>query len=152
MLSRFRKPGGFQQLMTLIESCDSDKQKSLLHLVAQEDPGWAYLVKLKVLSAEKILSWDASHLMEIFPQLPLRVLVAFYCFADESKQKIILSSLDSSLARKMQEEALERPAESGELHSASIKLIQTVRTLEAEGKLRLSLIDATLVLDQRLVA
>ncbi|MFN7262945.1 MAG: FliG C-terminal domain-containing protein [Pseudobdellovibrionaceae bacterium] len=152
MLSRFRKPGGFQQLLALIESCEADKQKSLLHLVAQEDPGWAFLVKSKVLTADKIFSWDSSHLMEILPQLPQRVLVAFYCFSDEQKQKLILRSLDSNLARKVQEEALENPAEPGELRSARIKLIQAVRSLEAEGKLRLSLIDPARVLDQRLVA
>ena len=59
MLSRFRKPGGFMQLLALIESCDPSKQKNLLSLVGPEDPGWAHLLKVKALTFDRIRSWPA---------------------------------------------------------------------------------------------
>src|SRR5690349_9430773 len=106
MLNRFRKPGGFLQLLALIETCEPAKQKSLMHLVGTEDPGWAHLVKLKILTMERIFSWPQEILMEITPHLPDQVLAIAHQMATQlspKAQEKWLNSLPSMKAREVKE-------------------------------------------------
>lgn len=159
MLSRFRKPGGFQQLLVLIETCDSAKQKSLLHLVSQEDPGWAHLLKLKTLSFEKILGWPSEILMEITPTLSDQVLAIAYQMAvqlsENGKQPYHekwLRGIPSIKAREIQDIAKSKSFTQSEQNVASIKVIQTVRELESKGQLRFAAFAPLLEIDKRLAA
>ena len=86
-LSRFRKPGGFQQLLMLIETCDPDKQKSLMHLIGTEDPGWAHLVKIKALTFERIMTWPTEILMEITPHLQDHTIAMIFRMAEAFGKK-----------------------------------------------------------------
>src|SRR5687768_10826919 len=74
MLSRYRKQGGFQQLLQLIETCTSQKREQLLKLIEAEDPAWAKLINTKMVTLEKVFSWDASHVAEVTSQLVPRTL------------------------------------------------------------------------------
>jgi flagellar motor switch protein FliG len=58
MLARFRKPGGVQQLVALLESCLSKKKEALLTTIMAEDAQFGTMVKNKILTPEKIFSWD----------------------------------------------------------------------------------------------
>ena len=159
MLSRFRKPGGFQQLITLLETCDPSKQKSLLHLVGSEDPGWAHVVKVKSLTFERVLSWPQEVLMEITPHLPDQVLATAYRMAEILSQgqgrqlhEKWISSLPSMKAREIQELAQSHLFTTAEQTNAVIKVIQTVRELEAKGLLRFATFDPVLEIDSKIAA
>ncbi len=158
MLNRFRKPGGFQQLLTLIETCEPAKQKNLLHLVGTEDPGWASLVKTKSLNIDRVLSWPVETLMEITPHLPDMILLSIYHYAqaqssrDQNLADKILESLPSIKAKELRSLADSRTPNPAEQASATIKVIQTVRDLESKGLLRFSKIDPSLEIDKRLAA
>ena len=159
MLSRFRKPGGFQQLLTLMESCDQQKKQNLLQLVGTEDPGWAHLVKAKSLSFERILSWPVNVLMEITPHLPDRILMIAYQMAEISAKKNAsdypekwLKSLPSMKAKEIYNLTQSTSVNVFEHHSAAVKIIQTVRELEAKGVLRFSHFDPALEIDKRVAA
>lgn len=152
MLSRFRKSGGFYQLLSLLESCDAEKQKQLLHLVASEDPGWAHLVKIKVLTVEKILNWPTNVLQEIAAHVPdslhLSLLIGF---SDYQKQKWI-SALPTMRGRDLKDRLHLFTANPQEAASAAIKLVQIVRELESEGKIHFKQFDPSLIIEHRLVA
>lgn len=158
MLSRFRKPGGFQQLLTLIETCDPAKQQNLLHLVGTEDPGWANLVRVKALTFERVLSWPTETLMEITAHLPDQVLVAAYQMAEKMAapeapyHEKWLKSLPSIKAREIHSRAQSSPPNAQVHAAAGIKVIQAVRDLEAKGLIRFSTFDPTLEIDKRLAA
>lgn len=159
LLGRFRKPGGFQQLLTLIETCDPAKQKNLMHLVGTEDPGWAHLVKVKTLTFERILSWPQEVLMEITPHLPDQILATAYQMAEllsptgrPQLQEKWINSLPSMKAREVKSLSNDRKVTAAEEASTSIKVIQTVRELEAKGKIRFSNFDPTLEIDKRIAA
>lgn len=153
MLNRFRKSGGFTQLLVLLESCDSEKQKQLLHLIATEDPGWAHLVKLKVLTVDKILNWPNSVLQEITPHIPdslhLSLLLSFNQTPQQDKW---LQALPTMRGRDLRERMTHYKENPQEAVSASIKLIQIIRELETEGKIVFKNFDPSLVVDHRLVA
>ncbi len=152
ILDRYRKAGGFVQLVQLIESCEPNKQEKLLHLVGAEDPGWAVLVKAKSLSLNKIFSWPQQSLMEFTNIIPDRILaITLHCVPADFHPKII-ESLPRSKAREVQtlfEEIKPTPAEK---HAATVKVIQTVRDFEKDGKIKLAAIDPSLEINELLVA
>jgi flagellar motor switch protein FliG len=158
-LGRFRKPGGFQQLLILIETCDPSKQKNLLHLIGTEDPGWAHLVKMKALTFERIMSWPVEVLMEITPPLPDPILANAYKMAQlistpekpELHEKW-LKCIPSIKAKEVQELASYTPLTPADQAASVVKLLQTIRELEAKGHIRFSNFDPTLEIDTRLTA
>lgn len=157
MLSRFRKQGGFLQLVQLIETCEPAKKKSLMSLVASEDPGWAHLVLKKSLTVEKILGWPESALMEILPHMPMPLLAVMYNYNDKQTKTRLLASLDARLAKELMksvENLNENQLTGGqaEVFTASIKLIQLVRELESDGTINLFHIDPTLVIDLKIAS
>lgn len=158
VLGRFRKPGGFQQLLTLIETCEPSKQQNLLNLVGTEDPGWAHLVRLKTLTFARVLSWPVETLMEITPHLPDPILATAYQMAEQMAihgpplHEKWLQSLPSIKAREVRSLAQTAPFNIHEQIATGIKVIQVVRSLEFRGLLRFSKFDPTLEIDKRLTA
>jgi hypothetical protein len=157
LLSRFRKPGGFTQLLALIETCDPLKQKNLLHLVGNEDPGWAYLVKLKMITLQRVFEWPIETLMEITTHLPDRVLAAAWNLASNypqgpELQKKWLSSLPAMKSREIKAIVDSTSFTSAELQAASIRIVQTIRELQEKDVLRFSKFDPELEIDKRVAA
>lgn len=157
LLQRFRKPGGFSQLLALIETCDPLKQKNLLHLIGNEDPGWAYLVKLKMLTCDRVLTWPVETLMEITTHLPDRVLAAAWSIAaplpqGSQLQEKWLKSLPTMKSREIKSVIDSTSFSPSELQAAGIRIVQTVRELEEKDLLRFSQFDPALEIDQRVAA
>lgn len=152
MLARYRKPGGFAQLLSLIETCDPLKQSKLLELVGTEDPGWAVLVKTKSLSLHKIFSWQIETLMEITPSVPDKIMAtAIYKLPAEIQEKV-LRAIPASKAREVRSLLSIASPSAGEQNASAIKIIQIVRDLDREGRIKLSQIDPELGLDKQLAA
>jgi hypothetical protein len=157
LLHRFRKPGGFAQLLALIETCDPLKQKNLLHLVGSEDPGWAYMVKLKMITVQRVFHWPVETLMEITTHLPDRVLAAAWNIAGNDPQgselqEKWLKSLPTMKAREIKSIADSTSFSSPELQAAAIRIVQTVRELQEKDLLRFSKFDPDLEIDKRVAA
>jgi hypothetical protein len=158
-LGRFRKPGGFQQLLVLIETCEPTKQKNLLHLIGVEDPGWAHLVKVKALTFERVLSWPVEILMEVTPPLPDQILASSYKMAElistperPALHEKWLKSIPSIKAREIQDLARLHTLSTADQSACVIKLLQTVRELESKGIIRFASFDPSLDVDQRITA
>lgn len=150
MLGRFRKSGGFYQLLLLIESCDPARQKSLLELVGTEDPGWANLLKIKCLTIERVLSWPEDALREIFSNVPEKIIASLYSGLDPELQEKVIKTIPFTRSREVFSliQALDvGPA--GRV-AAAIKVVQTARELEAKGRFRFVTFAPDLALDLRL--
>jgi flagellar motor switch protein FliG len=154
-LSRFRKPGGFQQLLNLMETSEPAKRETLFKLIASEDPGWARLVLLKSLSFDRIISWPAEALMELTPYLSDQILVLAFKMARDKNVEFgekWLKSIPPVKAREVRELSMEMPMDQGQKVATALKVIQTVRELESRGTIKLANLDPTLEFDSRLVA
>ena len=64
MIDRYRKKGGFVQLLNLIETMGKDKQEKFLKMIGDESPNWSVEIRKRLLSIDKILSWNPSYLAE----------------------------------------------------------------------------------------
>ena len=69
MLDRYKKKGGFIQLLQLIETSNKQKQEQFLGIVAQESVIWEAEIRRKSLTLEKMLKWNATYLAEIFSRI-----------------------------------------------------------------------------------
>jgi len=152
ILDKFKKSGGFQKLVQIIEVCEPEKQKTMLQLVGNEDPGWAHLVKVKALSYEKILKWPPQYLMEILYPLHLEQQAVLYQHSNAQAQELFLKALDPKLAREIQESALKKNYSQEEFFSAQVKIIQTARESIISGRLNLFNIDPSLIIEQKIAA
>lgn len=152
ILDKFKKTGGFQQLVQIIEVCEPAKQKAMLQLVGNEDPGWAHLVKVKALTYEKILKWPPNHLMETLYPLDQTQLAALYQHSTAQQQELLFAALHHRQSREIQELALTNNFSEEEFLSSKIRLIQSARECIISGRLDLSLIDPTLIIEQKIAA
>lgn len=148
MLTRFRQSGGFLKLLLLVESCDGAKQRHLLELVAQEDPGWAHLLRLKTLNAERILSWPEPLLGQIWATLPLQLVIALWQKSPTQMREKIERSLPRSYQTSFRKGIDDTPVlDDAEVATARLRLVSHVRELSQTGTLQFRDFDPGLVLN-----
>lgn len=152
MLARFRKIGGFSQLLLLLETTEGERQRQLMRMVASEDPGWAYMVRGKLLTVDRILNWPIDVLLEISPLISDSVATVIWIQIQPYQQDKWLKCISPNRLRAIKELAGAKEWTSGEKNAAAIKLIQTVRQLIQEDKIPLQSVDPSLVLDKKLVS
>ena len=136
MLARYKKQGGINQLVALLETCLSKKRETLMNSVIAEDPVFAKQVQDKILNCEKIFKWDPLLVCEATSRLSDRTLAIALkglppeCFAiathtmRELKKKEITNLLETIKPTPI------------EIESAHIKLVEKVRELEKEGTVK----------------
>ncbi|RYZ83809.1 MAG: hypothetical protein EOP04_19245 [Proteobacteria bacterium] len=69
MLDRYKKKGGFSQLLNLIETSGGRKQEQFLGLIAQENPAWERELKSKILTVDRIFSWPEDVMSEVLSRI-----------------------------------------------------------------------------------
>ncbi len=148
MLERYRKPGGFIQLLALIETCAPTKQEKLLETVATEDGLWAQTVRSKMLRYDRIISWNDETLMEIFGSLQdLTVAVAIFA-ADEPLKSRLLGLLSHGRRRKIDDLYGAKPPTPGEVSATYVKIVEAVRKMASDGYIRFEKCDPMLAIGQ----
>ena len=84
MLDRYKKAGGFAQLLKLIETSGAAKQAKFLDLVRQEDPRWWRTIEKKMLNMDRIFSWGEGPVGEIFVRVQeLTLVIAKHGISEE---------------------------------------------------------------------
>ncbi len=150
-LARFRKQGGLMQLLQLIETSEADKQRHLLELVGQEDPGWASLIKSKRLTLQRILTWPDEVLTQILFHLPAEFTSNLCHVLNAAEAEKIERCLPKGKRRDYERLRDHRPTHQ-ERWVAQVKMITTTRDLINGGILRLAAFDPTLDVDGRIAS
>lgn len=146
MLDRYKKKGGFNQLLSLIESSTKSKQEQFLSLVAQESPVWEEEVRKKLLTLDKILSWNPVYLGEVISRIqPLTLATAFHGMPKEQVEKIV-SCIGISERRKIQQVIDESNPTPGEVSTCVLKIIIETRALIQNGILKMDKIDPEMMI------
>jgi flagellar motor switch protein FliG len=152
-LKQFRQPGGFQQLLQVLEISEPTKQRGMLQLVALEDPGWAHLLKLKILTVDRILQWESSFLQQILVSLPTEPLFHLYSGSSEKQRAQIDRCLPAQIGQELRTMLTnKKPATSQAVFMAGVRLIQSVRELQSMGAIDLNIADPSAVYELSLVA
>lgn len=149
MLDRYRKTGGFVQLLALIETCGPSKQEKFLEIVRAEDPRWADAVRVKMLDMNRIYSWNDDTLAEIVGTLQdLTVAIAMHA-APEAVKERINKMLTHGRKRKIDDLYGSNNPSPGELAATHTKIIETVRKMAHDGYIRFDKVDPQLHIDEK---
>ncbi|PIS10484.1 MAG: hypothetical protein COT73_09050 [Bdellovibrio sp. CG10_big_fil_rev_8_21_14_0_10_47_8] len=146
MIDRYRKPGGFVQLLNLIETTGKDKQEKFLKMISDENPTWEAEVRKRVLTVEKILSWNPTYLAEIFPRVPALQLAMLIGGLPKDKSEAFLALLGYTERRRVEEILKDKTPTPGETTSGATKLFEEIRKMEAEGTLKFEKFDPEMVI------
>jgi len=145
MVDRYRKAGGFVQLLQVIETCGPKKREQFMGIISQESPNWAEAINQKSLNYEKILSWPPEFLLEV-------VTVNMLSFATALKglQPVQLTTFLSKFAHhdkgKIEKAMVDLSPGIPEISASQMKVITDTRNLMISGALKAEKIDPNLVI------
>ena len=149
ILARYRKPGGFKQLLQLIETSQPTKQEKLLEVVEKEDPQWAQMIREKKITPEMVLGWKNDHLVIIFEHMMTRHCACLFKMLGEEKLKEFRDLFRGDKYRDIKNifDDSADPLDT-EVVAANNHLLETVRFLDEEKKINLRYINPLLDLSE----
>jgi CheY-like chemotaxis protein len=147
MLERYRKPGGFANLVKLLETYSEEKRNRLLESVKSEDPFWAELIPQKILTVERIFSWPVPVIAEIFAEVPLRITAMVMKGLNEEQQAVVYNIVGRSRYAELKDLVLTKECKAGEIVSARMFVVNVARELDANNVYKIAVIDPDLSLE-----
>lgn len=148
MLDRYKKKGGFYQLLVLIETSGNKKQEQFLTLIQQESPAWEKELKSKILTVERVFSWPAEVMFEVLTRIqPLTLCATLHGRAQEEIDRILMP-LPPITKRKLIDQLSELKPNAGEKFSSEMKLLSEVRGIVASGYIKFEKFDVDLYIDE----
>ncbi len=150
MIDRYRKKGGFQQLLNLIETTGKDKQEKFLKIIADENPLWESEVRKRLLTIDKILTWPADSLAEIFPRIQAIQLAMLIGGLPPEKYEAFMAVMTFKEKRVIETTLKEKIPTSGETSAGIMKLYSEIRKMEAEGSLKFDKFDSEMTVPENI--
>ncbi|MEM7645745.1 MAG: hypothetical protein AAF203_02445 [Pseudomonadota bacterium] len=149
VLARYRKPGGFRQLLQLIETSQPAKQAKLIEVIQREDPHWARLIEKKKITCEMVLKWDADHLALIIENMVENHAACLFHIMEDNSIMAFETLIRPEKYRRLRSlfENMEEPKPQTQM-AAKNHLLETVRFLDEEKKIILRFIDPKLDLSE----
>lgn len=148
ILQRYKKNGGFFQLIQLIESSSPAKQVKLLSAIEKEDPSWAQGLKNKALKFSNFNLWSADIQYTVLWKVSSQYRWMIFKKLSEEKQEAICALLKPTERAQMDDDIESmRPFTEGEFMMAQSKLFETIRKLDEEKVIVLSIIDPSVAVD-----
>lgn len=147
-LSRYKKSGGFFQLLSLIETFGPQKREKFLEMIEQESPAWSKALRDKLLSIERIFSWPDQVVIEVFKQLqPKSQAFALSGLKDEYKTKLD-PFFSPSEKRRHQDVLTESKPKPEEIASTMVKLVESARQMLKDRELQAEKFDEGLLIPE----
>ena len=148
MIERYRKPGGFVQLLNLIETTGKDKQEKFLKMISDESPIWETEVRKRILSLEKVLGWNETYLGEIFPRIQPIQLTIIASGLPPEKLIAFMHVLNFKERKQVEDILKDKKPSHGEVTSGIMRLFAEIRKMEAEGSLKFEKFDPDMVVPE----
>ena len=148
LLRRYQKPGGFLQLVKLIETCTAAKQVKMINIIEKESPRWAEEICNKILSMERICSWDKKLLANIVAHLKELTLSVIIRSNSPEQIKEAVKTLSPAQKRRIDDLANTKDPTPGEVASAHIRIISEVREMINQKSINLPTVDPDLVIEE----
>ncbi len=149
MITRYKKPGGFKQLLKLMETSGKSKQEKFLAIIKEEEPQWAEAIEKKMLTLERIMTWGDSVLVEIFPRLNDLTLAICSHLLPEEQWQAATKTFSHSKLRNIKDLFDGKTPSIAEQSTAVVNILTEVRSMIDDGFLRLEQIDSQLIIDDK---
>lgn len=148
MVDRYKKNGGFVQLLQVLETCGPKKYDQFMNIIVEEDPNWAEAIKDKMLTFDKILNWKPEVLLEILANVNH---LAFGTALKGQTPEVLtkfLGNLSNQEKRKLEQQMDDMKPTAVEISSCMMKVISETRGLLTAGTLKPAKVDASLVIPE----
>jgi len=147
-VDRYKKSGGFVQLIQVIETCSPKKREQFMTIITEESPTWAEALIQKSISFEKILSWKPEVILEVLACVnPLAFSAALKSLTPEALD-VFLQKLSHQEKRKIETLMQENSQDANGIASSVMKVISETRALLVQGTLKADKIDSQLVIPE----
>ena len=150
MVDRYKKSGGFVQLLQVIETCGPKKQEQFMNIITEETPQWAVAINEKMLSFEKIISWKPEALLEIIANVNALAFVTSLKSLSQEKYVIFCEKLSSQERRKIEQQYKDLNPDAGQVSSCVMKVVSETRNLFIGGVLKFDKIDSSLAVPENI--
>ncbi len=146
MVDRYKKSGGFVQLLQVIETCAPKKKEQFMTIITNETPAWAEAINQKMLTYDKILNWRPEALMEVTANVNPIVFVTSLKSLTPEKYKELCTRLSPMEMRKIDKQYNEITPTPGEISSCVMKVVSETRNLFVTNALKYDKIDPDLII------
>jgi FliG C-terminal domain len=144
MVDRYRKSGGFNELLKVLETCNAKKREQIMGIIHSETPEWALAIEQKSISFSMIISWEPSVLLDIISFIPtLQLAIAFKSLPPNEYEQL-LQKLSPQERRKIEIVVNEIKPNPADLVSGVFKVVGEVRDLIAKGVVKVERFDPNL--------
>lgn len=147
MIDRYRKSGGFIQLVMLLETCGPAKKEKFLEIIRLEAPAWADELATKTIDIDRIFSWNDETLAEIVGTLQDLCLAVSISAASEELRTRLYGMLTHGRRRKIDDLLGRTPPTPNEVSTMHTKIVETVRKMAMDGFLRFDKFDPSLLIE-----
>ncbi len=148
MLVRYKKSGGFVQLVKLLEGFGKEKREKFLDLVKKEDAVWAAALQDKLLSVDRIFQWDAQTLSNICQRMHEKNLAALMHGLDDQQKAKVYELMGHSEKRRLDTYINEMNPSPGEIATGAMKIIEETREMIQTGHIKLDSLDPSLIIEE----
>ncbi|NQZ02740.1 MAG: hypothetical protein HRT45_18915 [Bdellovibrionales bacterium] len=146
LLVRYKRPGGFLQLVKLLEGFGKEKKEKFLAILEQEDPNWAGVIEGKLLTIEKIMSWKDDPVYDVARSMHKKNLAAVLHGLSDEESKRVVGLFGDTERRHLQDEMEMMSPSSLEISSSMVMMIETTREMIEKKLLKIDAIDSKLVI------
>ena len=146
MVDRYKKSGGFLQLVQVIETCGPKKREQFMKIITEESPQWAEALDQKCLSFEKILSWKPEVLLEILAAVNTLAFSTALKGLDKPQLDAFLGKLSYQEKSRLDKQMVEISPNPNEISSSMMKVVSETRNLLATNGLKADKVDPNLVI------
>lgn len=144
MIDRYKKSGGFVQLLKVIETSGKTKREQLMTIIRAETPQWADAIEQKSLTFNRILSWSPEIVLDVLSRIShLPFATALKSLTDDEYQ-VFLSKLSHQEKRKIDIVYAEIKPSPVEISSSVFKIVGETRDLITTGILKVDKFDSEL--------
>ncbi len=147
-LQRYKKSGGFIQLLSLIETFGPAKKEKFLEMIEGESAPWAAALRDKMITLDRVFSWPDQVVVEIFKALPIKSQsYALEGLTPEQKPKILQFYSTSDL-RRVSDVLTENQPKPEEIQSSLFKVVESARKMIQDRELLPEKFDAGLTISE----
>ncbi len=150
MVDRYKKSGGFVQLLQVIETCGAKKQEQFMNIISEETPAWAAALQKKMLTFEKIISWNQETLLEIIANVNSLAFVTALKSLSADKYNSFCEKLSSQERRKIETQYKEISSDQNQVSSCVMKVVSETRGLFINGVLKFDKVDIGLSIPENI--
>jgi hypothetical protein len=152
MVDRYKKSGGFVQLLQVIETLGPKKQAQFMNIINEETPLWSAAIKSKMLTFDRIISWNSDALLEVIANVSSLAFVTALKSLSAEDYNLFCNKLSQVEKRKIELQYQDLNPDASQISSCVMKVVSEARNLFVNGTLKFEKVDIDLVIPENMEA